>query len=80
MSATNRVSAQSRDAGRNVVHTVTDWYGHPAINGTRRSAHSYNYAICRRSSKDGQPVVIVERWSKSPRCSSSHFPVEVQKG
>lgn len=80
----NHVTAVSRDAGRNIVHTVTDWYGEPAINGTRRSAHSYSYAICRRIPANRVagivrvgPQVIVDRWSRNSKCASAQFAVAV---
>ena len=77
-------TATARDAGCQVVHTVRDWYGDVA--GTRRSAHRYHYAICRRVSPRnpstgvpelGRAQLVVVRWSRSSKCSGSQFAVPV---
>lgn len=71
------IRATSRDAGRNVVHTVTDWHGD--VIDTRRSAHSYSYAICRRVMRNDRASVVVVRWSKSNRCTGGQFAVRVER-
>lgn len=70
-----RVTAQARDAGRNVVHTVTL---DGKVIGTRRSAHRYAYAICRWvTGVDGERTVIVARWSRNIRHSGRYFAVQI---
>lgn len=67
-----RITGQARNAGRNVLHTVS-------LDGDviaeRRSAHRYDYAICRWATVDGDHTVIAQRWSRSPKCSSASFAV-----
>jgi hypothetical protein len=74
------VTATAREAGRNVVHTVTV-EGGSVVNGTRRSAHRYAYAICewqRRSDFDEPATLIVKRWSQSPKSGTGAFAVPVR--
>jgi hypothetical protein len=70
------VTATARDAGRNVVHTVSA-EGHRVVAPTRRSAHRYAYAICRWCGGDYNSFVRVNRWSRSAKCSGEEFAVEV---
>ena len=72
---TGKATATVRQAGENFIHTVTDWHGE--VVGTRRSAHRYRYAICRRGLGRDRPYLVVVRWSRSARCSSTEFPLEV---
>jgi hypothetical protein len=74
-----QVTATSRDAGRQVVHTV-DAGGVPVIRATRRSAtNRYRYAIVRwTTDTDGSRVVVVQRWSNSPKASGRDFAVAVE--
>lgn len=68
-------SATARHAGRNVVHTVYGYDGE--VVATRRSAHRYEFAICRRIgfTDDGTARVVVDRWSRSSKCSSRQFAI-----
>lgn len=81
---TRQVTATARDAGRNVVHTVTARYqdGTPApvYRATRRSAHRYAYAIAHWATVDanGTRGVIVDRWSKNPKAGGGKFAVPVE--
>lgn len=74
--------ATSRDAGRNVVHTVTSVWddGTPieVVGATRRSAHRYAYAICRYVRGHGERYVVVDRWSGSSKCRRDQFAVTVR--
>ena len=79
--------ATARDAGRNVVHTVTvvcyDGIGnevdrYEAISGTRRSAHRYSFAVCRwTTERDGRRNVVVVRWSRNAKATGATFAVPV---
>ena len=65
-------SADARPAGANVVHTV---YVDGVPVATRRSAHRYDFAHCRWVTQDGQRTVVVDRWSRSPKCSGRCFAI-----
>lgn len=81
---TRQVMATARDAGRNVVHTVTARYadGRPApvYRGVRRSAtNRYAFAICEwATDSNGDRAVFVSRWSKSPKAGGGKFAVAVE--
>lgn len=75
---TNNCYADKRTAGANVVHKVYDWYGREV--DTRRSQHSYDYVIVRRSPNwygDGRASIIAVRWSRSSKCSSGQWAIPV---
>jgi hypothetical protein len=76
MNIVSRIAtATSRDAGRSVVHHV---YVDGVIVATRRSAtNRYRFAICRwvGSHDDGSRTVVVDRWSRDSKCSSSSASV-----
>ena len=92
MTIESQVTATARDAGRNVVHTVaavhSDGSAVRVVRPTRRSAHHYGYAICRWTTaadvvdgkvvRTGERIVIVQRWSNSPKASGEDFAVRVQ--
>ena len=93
MTIESQVTATARDAGRSIVHTVdaVDEHGLPVrvIRPTRRSAtNRYAYAIARwgkaadvvdgKIVSTGERIVIVERWSNSPKASGMSFAVRVQ--
>ena len=60
-------TADARDAGRNVVHTVRDSAGNAV--GTRRSAHVYRWAFVARG--------VVRRWSNNPAARGDETAVYV---
>ena len=83
MTIESQVTATARDAGRNVVHTVTavrsDGQAATVYRPTRRSAHHYAYAICRWiTSVDGERAVVVDRWSNNAKATGASFAVRVQ--
>jgi hypothetical protein len=68
-------TADARQAGANVVHTVyVD--GRPVA--TRRSQHRYRFAICHWAGRvdAGTRHLVVDRWSRSPKASGRAFAVE----
>jgi hypothetical protein len=69
-------TATKRIAGANVVHTLTevDEYGEEHVLATRRSAHSYNYAIIKRG-RWGRQI----SWSRNPPRTPGHQGVRVQE-
>lgn len=73
-------TASAREAGANIVHHV---YVDGEIVATRRSAHRYDFAICRwvGSREDGTRTVIVKRWSRNSKCSrmAGEFAVYAEK-
>ena len=83
MTIESQVTATARDAGRNVVHTVSavrnDGQAVKVYRDTRRSASTrYAYAICRWTTVDGERAVIVDRWSKNAKATGASFAVRVQ--
>lgn len=70
------ITATARDAGRNVIHTVTTDENVEVYSPTRRSAHHYPYAIVKRN-RDRSVTVL--RWSRSSRCvrTKGEFPIPV---
>lgn len=83
MTIESQVTATARDAGRNVVHTVSavrnDGQAVKVYRDTRRSASTrYAYAICRWTTVNGERVVIVDRWSKNAKATGASFAVRVQ--
>jgi hypothetical protein len=90
MSPETTITATARDAGRNVVHTVTtDNPDVEVIAATRRSAHRYRYAMVRYARRsnapqiDGEPgavyerIVIVQRWSRNPKTRGDEIAIPV---
>jgi hypothetical protein len=67
-----RIKGSARDAGANVVHTVSL---DGEVVATRRSAHRYAFAIAYWTSNG---ALIVSRWSRSAKCSGRHFAIRVQ--
>lgn len=70
--STSEIVGTSRDAGRNVLHTVT-------VNGIqigqRRSAHRYSYAFIRSI---GSGDYVVTRWSRNPQTRSNETAVHIR--
>lgn len=69
------ITATARDAGRNVVHTVTADV--EVVAPTRRSAHRYAYAIVAIRKRGTEPVVFVRRWSRSSKHASDEQAITV---
>ncbi|WP_028058339.1 hypothetical protein [Candidatus Solirubrobacter pratensis] len=71
----------ARQAGANVVHTVTV-DGRDIPGGVRRSAHRYPYAFVKRTTwrwEPGQaPPFAVKRWSRSNVARSGEIVVAVE--
>jgi hypothetical protein len=68
------IAATAREAGRNIVHTVTL---DGRVVGTRRSAHRYHYAIAYWTRTPSGRTIIVARWSRKPTASGSSFAIPI---
>jgi hypothetical protein len=72
---TKIASADAREAGAKIVHTV---YVDGVPVAERRSAHRYHWAICRWiTAGDGTRTVVVVRWSRSAKAGASQFAVHI---
>lgn len=76
MNTNPAVSAQSRDAGRQVVHTLK--FFNEVVRTRRSATRRYRFVICHWfRAADGTSHLISDRWSDSPKCSLNQFAVPV---